>query len=112
MSYHSRHTRLKWKGASGSLAAQNEKIWRSSSTGRSVSGEEGIGGVVVVRVEMQRQRREQRRLGLGDRAPPMVPEDAADLEIFVTVALRYQPGPCPEILCHSLSCELLPSAAR
>src|SRR5260370_31118307 len=61
----------------------------------------GIGGVEVVRIEMQGQRREEGALRFGDGAAPMVPEDAPRLEILVAVALRHQPGARPEILCHS-----------
>ena len=58
----------------------------------------GVGRIVVVRIEVQRQRREERAFRLGDRAAPMVPEHAADLEILIAVALGHQPGAGPEIL--------------
>src|SRR5258707_2740920 len=63
----------------------------------------GVGGVEVMRIEMQRQRREEGALRFGDGAAPMVPEDAPRLEILVAVALRHQPGARPEIFCHSYS---------
>src|SRR5260370_25897160 len=72
----------------------------------------GIGGVEVVRIEMQRQRREEGALRFGDGAAPMVPEDAPRLEILVAVALRHQPGARPEILCHSYSHSPHPQETR
>src|SRR5579883_309987 len=71
----------------------------------------GVGGVVVVRIEMQRQGREEGALRLGDRAAPMMAEDATGLEILVAVALGDEPRPRPEIVCHCLS-GLMPSLPR
>src|SRR5882757_9601469 len=63
----------------------------------------GIGGVEVVRIEMQGQRREEGALRFGDGAAPMVPEDAPRLEILVAVTLGHRAGTGPEIFCHSYS---------
>ena len=72
----------------------------------------GIVGVEVVRVEMQRQRREEGALRLGDGAAPMVLEHAPGLEVLIAVPFRDQPGPRPEILCHSYSSCGPPASSR
>src|SRR5581483_5421529 len=46
---------------------------------------------------------EEGALRLGDRAAPMMAEDATGLEILVAVALGDEPRPRPEIVCHCLS---------
>src|SRR5690242_14951196 len=62
-----------------------------------------VRSVEVVRIEMERQGGEEGTFRLGNGAAPVMLEDPADLEILVVIALRYQPGTCPEILRHSLS---------
>src|SRR5476649_2266059 len=61
----------------------------------------GVGGVVIVRIEMQRQGREESALRLGDGPPPMVLEHASGLEILVAVALGDESRARPEIVRHS-----------
>src|SRR3981081_1002594 len=52
----------------------------------------GGGGVEVVRIEMQRQRREEGALRFGDGAAPMVPEDVPRLEILVAGTWWHKEG--------------------
>src|SRR5580692_2534214 len=72
----------------------------------------GVGGVEIVRIEVQGQRREKGALRFRDGAAPMVLEDPPGLEILVAVALRHRPGAGPEILRHSFSHTPHPEEAR
>src|SRR5260370_23895391 len=72
----------------------------------------GVGGIEIMRIEMQGQRREEGALRFRDSAAPMVLEDPPGLEILVAVALRHQPGADPEILRHSYSHRPHPEEAR
>src|SRR5882757_2940793 len=55
----------------------------------------GERSVEIVRIEMQRQRRELRAFGLGEGAAPVMLEDPPDLEVLEAVALGHQTGARP-----------------
>src|SRR5262245_4325235 len=60
----------------------------------------GVGGVEIVWIEMQRQRREEGALRFGDRAAPVVPEDPSRLEVLIAIALGDEARPRFQVFRH------------